>query len=96
MVIRLANAETVKRHFAWEAWRKVVDAFAVTGREWWALTPRYGIDIARHLRSRYGWAAADLTQSPIAAWPEAVTIRLPGNMLAHPMLSAKRGRSGGC
>jgi hypothetical protein len=75
-----------KRHFAWSAWRKIVDAYAVTGREWWALAPRYGIDIAEHLRARHRWGAADITRSPIAALPDAIIAQLPGNMLAHPML----------
>lgn len=72
-----------KRHFAWDAWRRLVDAHAVTGREWWAITPRHGLDIAEHLRARHGWAAADIEHSPIAPLPDAITALLPGNMLHH-------------
>lgn len=84
-----------KRHFAWDAWRRTVDAFTATGREWWARAPRYGLNIAEHLRLQHGWAAADIAQSPIATLPDAVTELLPSNMLAHPMLPAKCGCSKG-
>ena len=75
-----------RRHFAWDAWRKIVDASTVTGREWWALAPRFGLDIAAHLRNRHGWQAADVARSPIAPLPDAIAGLLPGNMLAHPAL----------
>lgn len=77
---------THKRHFAWDAWRRIVDVHTVTGREWWALAPRHGLDIASHLRARHGWAAADVTRSPVAPLPDSVTALLPGNMLPHPHL----------
>jgi len=75
-----------KRHFAWDAWRRIVGAYSTTGREWWALTPRYCLDIAAHLRDRYGWLAADLARSPIAPLPDEIAALLPENLLPHPLL----------
>ena len=75
-----------KRHYQWDAWRRLVDPATVTGREWFALTPQHGIDIAAHLRDRWGWRAADIERSPITPLPDAIAVLLPGNMLAHPML----------
>lgn len=66
------------RPWQWQAWRKIVDAAAVTGREWFVLAPRYGIDIAEHLRKQYGWAAANIEKSPVAPVPEAIAALLPG------------------
>lgn len=89
MLCNACHMAAHRRHFAWDAWRRIVDGSTVTGREWWALAPRYGIDIAAHMRNRHGWQAADLARSPIAPLPDAIAALLPGNMLAHPMLSAR-------
>jgi len=69
-----------------DAWRRIVDASAVTGREWFALAPRYGLDLAQHLRDKFGWRAADIEGSPISPLPDAIAVLLPGNMLPHPSL----------
>lgn len=76
-----------RRAFEWVQWRAIVDAAAITGREWFALAPRNGIDMAQHLRERWGWKAADIERSPIAQLPKAIIAQLPGNMLQHPELS---------
>lgn len=75
-----------RRHFEWDKWRCHIDAASTSGREWFALAPRYGIDIAQHLRDRWGWHAADVERSPISPLPEAIKTRLPKNMLPHPFL----------
>lgn len=72
------------RSFQWEAWRSIVDASAVTGREWFALAPPRGLDLAQHLRGKFGWRVADIERSPISSLPDAIASRLPGNMLPHP------------
>lgn len=74
------------RPWQWDAWRRIVEAAAVTGREWFVVAPRYGIDIADHLRSRWGWCAADIERSPIFPLPDALAKLLPGNMLPHDQL----------
>ncbi|TXC68262.1 hypothetical protein FSZ31_11290 [Sphingorhabdus soli] len=74
------------RFYRWDEWRKVVDASAVTGREWFAQIPPHSIDIAQHLRDRWGWHAADLERSPICPFPDAIAEVLPNNMLPHPNL----------
>lgn len=74
------------RPFNWDAWRRIVDAAAVTGREWFALAPRQGLDLAQHLRDRLGWQVADIERSPLLPLPDAIAITLPGNMLKHPCL----------
>lgn len=74
------------RPYHWEAWRKLVDASAGTGREWYALAPRHGLDLAQHLRDRFGWRVADIEQSALSPLPDAVAVVLPRNMLSHPHL----------
>ena len=74
------------RFYRWEDWRRLVDASAVNGREWFALIPRQAVDIAQHLRDRWGWRAGDLERSPICPLPEAIIATLPDNMLSHPAL----------
>ena len=74
------------RFYRWDDWRRIVDASAVTGSEWFAMIPRHGLDIAQHLRSRWGWRAADLERSPICPLPDAIIAALPRNMLRHPAL----------
>jgi len=75
------------RFWQWDAWRQIVNASAVTGEEWFALTPRHSIDIAGHLRHRWGWRVVDIERSPIMSLPDAIAVVLPDNMLAHPRLS---------
>lgn len=74
------------RPYQLEAWRRIVDASAATGREWFALAPCHGLDLADHLRQRFGWRVADIERSPVAALPDAIAVRLPCNMLQHPKL----------
>lgn len=74
------------RFYRWDDWRRLVDASAVTGSEWFALIPRHGLDIAQHLRNRWGWRAADLERSPLCQLPDTIIASLPGNMLPHPAL----------
>lgn len=74
------------RFYRWDEWIRIVDGSAVTGKEWFALIPRHGIDIARHLRDRWGWRIADLETSPLCPLPDAIAEVLPGNMLPHPTL----------
>lgn len=74
------------RQWQWDAWRRIVDEVAITGREWFALAPRYGFDIAEHLRNRWGWLVADIEASPMTPLPDFIALKLPGNMLAHPCL----------
>jgi hypothetical protein len=74
------------RFWQWDAWRRIVDASAITGQEWFALMPRHSIDIAGHLRDTWGWCAADIERSPITPLPDAIAVMLPGNMLPHPVL----------
>lgn len=75
-----------RRHFEWDHWRAVVDAAAVTGREWFAIAPRHGLDLAQHLRDKSGWSVADIERSPLCPLPDWITSVLPGNMLKHPHL----------
>lgn len=75
-----------RRQFAWDQWRRIVDGAATTGREWFVLIPRHGIDVAQHLRDRWGWAAADLERSPVCPLADAIVAALPDNMLSHPAL----------
>jgi hypothetical protein len=74
------------RTFQWDAWRRLVDAASVTGREWFALAPRHGLDLAQHLRARFGLRVADIERSPLLPLTQAITLRLPCNMLPHPDL----------
>lgn len=74
------------RPFQWDAWRRIVGASAITGREWFALAPRDGLDLAQHLRAKFGWQIADIERSPLLALPDPIALLLPGNMLAHPNL----------
>ncbi|MGB3795567.1 MAG: hypothetical protein WA957_04610 [Alteraurantiacibacter sp.] len=78
------------RQWQWDAWRRIVDEATITGREWFVLLPRYGFDMAEHLRSRWGWAVADIEASPMTPLPDFITARLPGNMLPHPELTRDR------
>jgi len=75
------------RPWQWDAWRRIVDRAAVTGNEWFAVMPRHGIDIAQHLRDRWGPSVMDIERSAIAPLPDAITALLPGNMFPHPHLS---------
>lgn len=75
------------RPYQWDAWRRIVDASATMGREWFALAPRQGIDLAQHLRRKFGWRVADIERSPLSPLPETIATRLPGNMWPHPQLS---------
>jgi hypothetical protein len=74
------------RPWQWDAWRKIVDASAITGREWFALAPRRGLDLAQHLRDKFGWQVADIERSPLSPLPAAVVSLLPANMWHHPYL----------
>ena len=74
------------RPYQWRVWRDIVDASAITGREWFALAPMHGLDLAQHLRDRFGWRVADIEQSPLVPLQDAVIAALPSNMLAHPCL----------
>ena len=72
----------------WDAWRRIVDANAVSGREWYALAPQNGLDLGQHLRDKFGWRVADIERSPLSPLPDVISTLLPGNMLAHPQLPA--------
>ncbi len=72
------------RFYRWGDWCKTVEASAVTGVEWFARIPRHGIDIAQHLRNRWGWGVANLERSPLCPLPDAIVEVLPVNMLPHP------------
>ena len=74
------------RFYRWNDWARLVHASSVTGAEWFALIPRHPLDIAKHLRDRWGWSVADLERSPLCPLPEAIVAVLPGNMLSHPAL----------
>lgn len=74
------------RPWQWDAWCKIVDASAATGREWFALAPRHGLELAQHLRDRFGWYVADIERSPLSPLPDAIAALLPTNMLQHPRL----------
>lgn len=74
------------RPYQWDAWRRIVDGAAITGREWFALAPRHGIDLAQHLRDRFGWRVADIEQSPLSPLHDEIATLLPTNMLLHPNL----------
>lgn len=74
------------RFYRWDDWRRLVHASSVTGREWFARIPRHRIDIAQHLRDRWGWHAANLEQSPICPFPDVIAEALPLNMLPHPAI----------
>lgn len=65
----------------------------MTGREWFAVTPRNGIDIAQHLRDRWGASVMDIENSAVSPLPDTITALLPGNMFPHPEL-LEPGRSG--
>ena len=84
----LCHRLTHLRFHRWNDWRRLVDASAVTGSEWFALIPRHAVDVAQHLRNRWGWMAADLESSPMCPLPKAIVAALPGNMLPHPALLA--------
>lgn len=74
------------RPWQWDAWRRIVDKAGDTGREWFALAPRFGFDIAQHLRNRWGWSVANIEASPVTPLPETIASRLPRDLLLHPML----------
>lgn len=78
------------RFYRWRDWRTLVDASAVTGSEWFSRIPQHEINIAQHLRNRWGWHAADLERSPICPLPDAIAEALPSNMLPHPVLGCIR------
>lgn len=73
------------RSYRWDAWRRLVDASSVTGEEWFALAPRNGLDLALHLRDRFGWIVADIERSPLSPVRGPLGLLLPLNMLPHPM-----------
>lgn len=75
------------RFYRFDDWRRLVDASAVTGSEWFSLIPRHTVDIAKHSRDRWGWAAADIERSPLCPLPDAVVAALPSDLLPHPALS---------
>jgi hypothetical protein len=74
------------RAYRWDEWRRIVDASATTGREWFAVAPRRGLDLAQHLRNKFGWHVADIERSPLSPLPDAIAERLPTNMWQHPNL----------
>lgn len=74
------------RPFQWDAWRRIIDASATTGREWFALAPRHGLNLAQHLRDKFGWRVADIERSPLSPLPDPIAVLLPGNMVLHPAL----------
>lgn len=74
------------RPWQWEAWRAIVEANSKTGKEWFVLAPRYGMDMAKHLRDQHGWEAARIERSPIQSLPVAISKVLPSNMMPHPKL----------
>ena len=72
------------RPYQWQAWRKIVDASATTGREWFALAPMHGLDLAQHLREQFGWRVADIERSPLSPLPDDIARALPENIWRHP------------
>jgi hypothetical protein len=74
------------RPYQWSAWEKIVHASAKTGREWFALAPRHGLDLGYHFRAKLGWQAADIEHSPLLPIPDVIAVLLPSNMLPHPYL----------
>ena len=72
------------RPYQWRVWRDIVDASATTGREWCALAPVHGLDLAQHLRQRFGRKVVDIERSPLSPLPEAIMSTLPNNMWKHP------------
>lgn len=85
-ICRTCHKAIHMRFYRWDDWRRIVDASAVTGKEWFTRIPRHGFDMAQHLRDRWGWAAADLERSPICPLPDGIAEVLPSNMLPHPSL----------
>ena len=79
------------RPWNWNAWRRIVDEAAVTGREWFALAPPNGVDLARHLREQIGPEVIDIEASPLLPLPEAVIALLPSNMLPHADILQRQG-----
>lgn len=71
------------RPYQWDTWRRIVEASSTTGREWFALAPRYGLDLAHHLRDQHGWQVADIECSPLSPLLDSIVAVLPGNMLPH-------------
>ena len=74
------------RAYQWDAWRRIVDAAATTGSEWFVLGPRHGFDLAQHLRDKFGWSVADIERSALSPLSEAIKARLPTDMWLHPYL----------
>ena len=74
------------RFYRWNDWEKLVSASSITGSEWFTLIPRHAVDIAQHLRNRWGWGPADLERSPLCPLPGPIAAALPNNMLQHPGL----------
>lgn len=74
------------RFYRWDDWCRIVDASAATGKEWFALIPRHGFDMAQHLRNRWGWGVADIECSPLCPLLDVIIEALPDNMLPHPSL----------
>lgn len=73
-------------HISPDNWERVVQSCARTGDEWFVLLPLPTVDLAQHLRSPWGWKAADLLGSPITSLPPAIAERLPSNIEKHPQL----------
>lgn len=74
------------RHIHWDAWQRIVDASALTGREWFALIPRQGFAVANYLRQHFGWQVVDIEASILTPLPDVIVTSLPADMLSHPML----------
>lgn len=77
------------RPFQWDAWRRIVDASAVTGREWFALAPQHGLDLAQHLREKFGGQVTDIEHSSLRPFPHGIAALLPNNMLPHSAFEAR-------
>lgn len=71
-----------RRQIEWREWRAIVEPVVLTGREWFALAPRYGLDIAAHLRAQWGRQVADLLCSPF--WQRPIIV--PDDLMPHPDL----------
>ncbi|CAN7506257.1 hypothetical protein [Neorhizobium sp. LjRoot104] len=55
-----------------DAWRRIVDEYAITGEEWFARLPMVPVDLAGALRAKHGPQIADIfTRAPI---PERTSI----------------------
>jgi hypothetical protein len=64
----------------------LVDRHSKTGEEWFGLLLREPVDLAGHLRRKWGWQAADLLKSPLSPLEPSIRDAFPGNLIAHPMV----------